>query len=185
MEKDELIRKIRDEHDYSYIYGELYDYVRGYARKEGLYDDEAYDDIFQNSVLGLFMLINKEDFKLACKFTVLFIGIFKKQMYKYFNKQMPLISNEHDIPYEEDFDSNIPIISEIILSGINNLSDGQKEIMKLMYFEGKSQNEIADELGYSNAKSIKTQKYKALKKISPFIKAKLIEYDIEDYTLEF
>lgn len=43
-------------------------------------------------------------------------------------------------------------------------------------WKNKSMNELATELGYSNADSAKTQKSKCMKKVMTFVKQQLIEY---------
>jgi RNA polymerase sigma factor (sigma-70 family) len=43
-------------------------------------------------------------------------------------------------------------------------------------WKNKSMNELATELGYSNAESAKTQKSKCMKKVMTFVKQQLIEY---------
>ena len=185
MNEQELLVNIRDKHDYSYVYGELYQITRGLAKKKGLTDDDAFDDVYQNTVMVLFLTINKVDFELTSKLSVFFIGIFVRQMYKHFNKVSISVPEHYDIGYEVDFDSNVSVISEIISTSIEGLSKNQRFIIEFMYFDEKSQKEIANELGFSSTDSIKTQKYKAIKKLKGVISAKLIEYGIDNYQEEF
>jgi len=61
------------------------------------------------------------------------------------------------------------------------LVGGRMEIIRLMYIEGKSQREIAKELGYANTDSIKTQKYKGLKTLKLSLEKKYRDEELKYY----
>ena len=49
-------------------------------------------------------------------------------------------------------------------------------LLQGFYWEDKSMETLAQELGYSNADSAKAQKAKCMKKVMTFVKQKLIAY---------
>jgi DNA-directed RNA polymerase specialized sigma24 family protein len=61
-----------------------------------------------------------------------------------------------------------------------DLGDTCRKILTLYYFEKLSMNDIADQLGFANADTAKTKKYKCKKELDHKIKSIYSESDFLD-----
>ena len=81
---------------------------------------------------------------------------------------------------EQSFDPNDDMDSQererIIRSLVEQLGKPCAPLLLGHLWENKSMEILAQELGYSNADSVKSQKAKCMKKVKTFVKQQLIEY---------
>ena len=84
------------------------------------------------------------------------------------------ISKEYVFDPNEDMDKQER--ERIIRGLIEQLGKPCAPLLLGHLWKNKSMNELATELGYSNADSAKTQKSKCMKKVMTFVKQQLIEY---------
>lgn len=158
--------------------------VHAFLRNRFSVADDDLDDIYQESSTALFL--NYRDGKLANLTSTLstyFLRICINQTLKFIGKYqntVPLfdestITNENDFRPDkidelyhlctEDEEEEWVLQSERIVQDIiDNMPDTCKNIFKGYYWDNLTTSTIADMFGFSNANSVKTQKYKCLQK---------------------
>lgn len=158
--------------------------VLSYLRKKFSISDDDLDDIYQESSLALFLNIQKGKLtNLTSTLSTYFLRICINQSLKFLGKQrnvVPLfddssISNKDEFRSDkidelyqlcvENEDDEIVARSEKVVEEILNIMpDTCKNIFKGYYWDNLTTSTIADMFGFSNANSVKTQKYKCLQK---------------------
>lgn len=158
--------------------------VLAYLRKTFPVSDDDLSDIYQNSSLALFM--NIRDGKLSNLTSTLstyFLRVCINQTLKFMGKQKKIIPlfddskltnkdsflpDKIDELYQlctEDEEAEIVSRSEkIVQSIIESMPDTCKNVFQGYYWNNLTTATIADMYGFSNANSVKTQKYKCLQK---------------------
>lgn len=192
MKDNEIIQLIKEDENagFSLMYQKFFDVSCALMHRKGVTSNEEKKDVFQLSLIGFMIITRKEDFQLSCKLSTFFFGIVIRQCYKVFSRQSKYTDDFFDddkekmiysIPDTYSFveDLNNSEVNEIIQKEMGDNS--KMQILKMMYLEGKNQQEIADELGYANTDSIKTQKYKGVKMIRKKLTEKYKEEDLKYY----
>ena len=140
-------------------------------------------DIFQDSVIAFYNNIIEERItELTCDSrTYLFtIAKFKainfiKRSSRNINLSMPQLINDYnsteDMADKKDNDEHI---RETLKEHLNLLSDKERRILEMYYFEDKSMKEIAAQLGYKNENVAKKMKFESFKKLAQLIKGKMM-----------
>ena len=158
--------------------------VLAYLRKTFSVSDDDLSDIYQESSVALFMNICEG--KLSCLTSTLstyFLRICINQTLKFLGKQKKLVPlfddsritnkdtfrpDKIDELYQlciEDEDAEKVTRSEkIVQSIIETMPDTCKNVFQGYYWNDLTTSTIADMYGFSNANSVKTQKYKCLQK---------------------
>ena len=83
---------------------------------------------------------------------------------------------EVDLPFDPNTSMDIQERERVIRSLVDQLGAPCAPLLIGFLWKNQSMSELAQELGYSNADSAKTQKSKCMKKVMTFVKQKLIEY---------
>ena len=160
------------------------DKVLAYLRKTFSVSDDDLSDIYQEASVALFM--NIRDGKLSnltSRLSTYFLRICINQTLKFMGKQkkvVPLFDDSRltnkdsfrpdkiDELYQlctEDEDAERVSRSEkIVQSIIESMPDTCKNVFQGYYWDNLTTTTIADMYGFSNANSVKTQKYKCLQK---------------------
>lgn len=185
MEDLELIELLKTDENLActYIYDEFYGMVNGVIngviRKTANLNGVESCDIFQESIIALLKAVKRPNFELTCKVSTLICAIATRQSYKALHKGRKFVKptnedGELDIEYtaSDNFIENSyreygeeGELLEVIDTAISRLSENHGEIIRLMYFKGITQEEIAIEMELTSTDSVKTQKYKAMKKL--------------------
>ena len=84
-----------------------------------------------------------------------------KEMYKDDFSTLSIIDEDTDDIQEK---------SELLISEVQKMGEPCHSLLDSYYWENLSQKEIAEKFGYSNADSVKTQKYKCIKKLTDALK---------------
>lgn len=148
-------------------------FIRNYNK-----DLDSTTELFQDSCIALWDNIKKEKLteeKLNVElFTYLTsIGKYKlmakdrkfKEMYKDDFSTLTIIDEDTDDIQEK---------SELLISEVQKMGEPCHSLLDAYYWEDLSQKEIAEKLGYSSADSVKTQKYKCIKKLADAVKNSLL-----------
>lgn len=158
--------------------------VFSYLRKTFSVSDDDLNDIYQEASTALFL--NIRDGKLSIltsKLTTYFLRICINQTLKLVGKQREVVPlfDENSITNKDDFrpdkidelyqlcteDEEAEKVSrteKIVQNIIDTMPDTCKSIFKGYYWDNLTTSAIADMYGFSNANSVKTQKYKCLQK---------------------
>ena len=158
--------------------------VQNYLRKNYSISEDDFEDIFQEASLALFL--NIRDGKLSCltgSLGTYFMKVCINQTLKFLgkrNKMMPLI-DEHKIlnsnsvrddkidelygfcldTEEEDWKVRMELLVNNIIA---SMTDTCRNILHGYYWNDYSTSTIADMFNFSDANSVKSQKYKCVKK---------------------
>lgn len=158
--------------------------VQNYLRKNYSISEDDFEDIFQEASLALFL--NIRDGKLSCltgSLGTYFMKVCINQTLKFLgkrNKMMPLI-DEHKIlnsnsvrddkidelygfcldTEEEDRKVRMELLVNNIIA---SMTDTCRNILHGYYWNDYSTSTIADMFNFSDANSVKSQKYKCVKK---------------------
>lgn len=125
-------------------------------------------DVFQDGVMVLLEKIKTPGFNFTCRVGTYLYSCCKNIWLKQLQKNKRKIGEDFYEVYDcievdvfEEPEDYYEKLNEIL----SNLSESCLEIIKAFYYELKSWETIAQELGYTSANSAKNQKYKCLKRI--------------------
>lgn len=160
------------------------DKVLSYLRKVFSVSDDDLNDVYQESSVALFL--NIRDGKLSNLTSTLstyFLRICINQTLKFLGKQkrvVPLfddstITNKdafrpdkidelYQLCTEDEDAERVSRSEKVVQSIIDSMPDTCKNIFKGYYWDNLTTSTIADMFGFSNANSVKTQKYKCLQR---------------------
>ncbi|MBR4898302.1 MAG: sigma-70 family RNA polymerase sigma factor [Prevotella sp.] len=160
------------------------DKVLAYLRKTFSVSDDDLSDIYQDSSVALFT--NIRDGKLSNLTSTLstyFLRICINQTLKYMGKQkkvIPLFDDSrltnkdsfrpdkidelYQLCTEDEEAEKVSRSEKIVQSIIESMPDTCKNVFQGYYWDNLTTTTIADMYGFSNANSVKTQKYKCLQK---------------------
>lgn len=158
--------------------------VLAYLRKTFTISDDALNDIYQEASVALFMNIRDGKLvNLTSTLSTYFLRVCINQTLKFIGKQkkvVPLFDDSRltnkdsfrpdkiDELYQlctEDEDAEKVSNSErIVQSIIDTMPDTCKNVFQGYYWDNLTTATIADMFGFSNANSVKAQKYKCLQK---------------------
>lgn len=158
--------------------------VQAYLRKTFSLSDDNLDDIYQESSMALFL--NVRDGKLSSltsSLSTYFLRVCINQALKFVGKQskeVPLfddnrITNKdsfrpdkidelYQLCIEDEDAERISRSESIVRNIIESMADTCKNVFQGYYWDNLTTTTIADMFGFANANSVKTQKYKCLRK---------------------
>lgn len=179
MKDKELIAQIKkgDEKALDYIYKKNFKSIIKMVLNNRGTEDEA-QDIYQDALIVLWQKVQKDDFVLTSKLSTYLYAICKNLWLKELERKSKLIGTEKDEVEFIDFEQKERI--KIIHDCIDSLGDTCKKVLTYYYFDGMSMQEIAKKLGFANADTAKTKKYKCKKELDSLIKSKYKATDFLD-----
>jgi RNA polymerase sigma factor (sigma-70 family) len=158
--------------------------VLSYLRKTFSLSDDDFNDIYQESSTALFL--NIRDGKLSnltSSLSTYFLRVCINQTLKFIGKRqkvVPLFNDNtltnkdafrpdkidelYQLCTEDEEAEKVSRSEKIVQSIIESMQDTCKNIFKGYYWDNLTTGTIADMYGFSNANSVKTQKYKCLQK---------------------
>ncbi|MCS6820465.1 MAG: sigma-70 family RNA polymerase sigma factor [Microscillaceae bacterium] len=179
MKDSELLKRIQlgDETALDYIYKKNYRMMVRLITKNSGNEEEA-KDIFQEALIIFWQKATKPDFVLTAKISTFIYSICQNLWRKELERKARLTD---EIP--EGLDYNTLEQKErmaIINKCINNLGETCRKVLSYYYFDGLSMQEIAERLGFANADTAKTKKYKCKKELDELVKSKYKATDFLD-----
>lgn len=185
---DEEIVKAISKGEYaalSQIYALYFPAISSFVVQNNGSEEEA-KDVFQEAVVLLYDKIKQEDFILKSKLqTYLYAvsrNIWLKQLRdKNTNYNTTDISDYENELAEEGKDEDLErrqLEFEKMESALEKLGNPCKEILTKFYIKEKSMQEISEQMGYTNANNVKTQKYKCLQRLKKYFFESLLEHEI-------
>ncbi len=179
MKDHEVIEKIRkgDEKALDFLYKKNYKMMVNMIIKNNGSEDEA-KDIFQDALIVLWQKAQTAEFILSSKISTYLYSICLNLWRKELERKGRHSYEEADAPEINDIDAKER--SEIINKCIYDLGETCRKILTYYYLDNLSMNDIADKLGFSNADTAKTKKYKCKKELDNKIKSLYTEKDFLD-----
>ena len=158
--------------------------VLSYLRKTFSVSDDDLNDIYQESSTALYM--NIRDGKLSnltSSLSTYFLRVCINQTLKFIGKRqkvVPLFNDStitnkdafrpdkidelYQLCTEDEEAEKVTCLEKIVQSIIESMPDTCKNVFQGYYWDNLTTTAIADMYGFSNANSVKTQKYKCLQK---------------------
>lgn len=133
------------------------------------------EDIFQDTMIVIFDKSREEGFELSCALPTFVYSVARNLWLKKLRtntKKVSITDYENYIPVSiNDEQMDDTALEEKIRSSINKLGDNCRKILTLFYYQKMNMQQIAAELGYTNADNAKNQKYKCLQQLKTYVTA--------------
>lgn len=161
------IREGRREKPIRYLYKE-FPKIEKLVVKSGCRKEVA-QEIFNDSLILLIEKVQDPGFQLTSKLTTYLYGINRFLVMNELKRQRKVIQLEwkdtmmltdDDLSYDMEREERLQSM-EVLLTRV---SEKCRQLFQLFYFQKKSMEAIASEMGYSSTNSAKTQKYKCIER---------------------
>lgn len=171
----EMIRQ-GDETALDYLYKKNYKMMVNLIVKNNGSEDEA-KDIFQDALIVFWQKASSNNLVLTSKISTFLYSICQNLWRKELDRKSRHTDSEgFDKGETADYDREERI--QIVQKCLNELGDVCKKILSYYYFEELSMQDIADKMGFANADTAKTKKYKCKLELDRLIKE---NYSTQDF----
>ncbi|MCU0443465.1 MAG: sigma-70 family RNA polymerase sigma factor [Microscillaceae bacterium] len=179
MKDSLLISKIKkgDETALDYIYKKNYKMMTRMIVNNNGSEDEA-KDIYQEAIVIFWQKAIRSDFELTSKISTFIYSICQNLWRKELERKSRLSNELKDGKEVNDFDQKER--DSIIADCLNSLGETCRKVLMYYYFDNLSMQDIADKMGFANADTAKTKKYKCKKELDELIKSKYKASDFLD-----
>lgn len=153
-----------------------------WARNEFGVREEDAKDIFQDVITAFYFNVKEERLvSLDCDIRTYLYAIGKYKIINHQKKSARTVNLPLSQLINEDKQENMAEkkhdddhTKEVIKQNLEKLPEKDRKILELYYFENKSMQEIADELGYKNANVAKKMKFESFKKLAEIFKKSML-----------
>lgn len=177
MTDEQILEKIRkgDESALDYLYKQHYKMMLRLVTKNNGNEDEA-QDVFQEALIVVWQKAHKEDFVLTAKLSTYIYSVCQNLWRKELERKSRLSHEtiEGATSSNDEAQERIRIVRECITA----LGETCKKVLFYYYFDELSMQDIADKMGFANADTAKTKKYKCKKELDEYVKK---HYKITDF----
>jgi len=179
MKDQEVLEYIQEgkEEAIDYLYTKYYRMMLNMVLKNSGTEDEA-KDIYQDALIVFWQKVSRNELTLTSKISTYLYSICLNLWRKELDRKKRLSSEEVDgeVIQGNDKKERIKIMNECI----DALGDTCKNVLKLYYFDRLSMGDIAKRLGFANADTAKTKKYKCKKELDKIVKQRYTASDFMD-----
>lgn len=179
MTDKEVLEKIHqgDEKALQFLYKKYYRMMVNLVVKNNGSEDEA-KDIFQDSLIVFWQKVTSKDLVLTSKISTYIYSICQNLWRKELERKSRFTSEVSEKPVypQNDREEKIMLVNKCL----NELGESCRKILTYYYFDERSMQDIADLMGFANADTAKTKKYKCKKELDSIIKAKYKAHDFLD-----
>lgn len=181
MKDSEVLRKIQqgDETALDYLYKKHYKMMLNLVLKNNGSEDEA-KDIFQDSLIVFWQKAVSGDLVLTSKISTYLYSICQNL----WRKELERKTRYGTQTTEKSDDSHLQAEKQerinTILKSIDSLGDTCKQILTYHYFDKLSMQKISELLGFANADTVKSKKYKCKQELEKIIKSQYKSSDFLD-----
>ncbi len=181
MKDEEVIARIEagDERALDFLYVKYFKIALRVVLTNSGTEDEA-KDIFQETLIVFWRNALKEDFTLTSRISTYLYSICNNLWLKELKRKKRTSPNSDKLEvsdpnaFSHDQKEQIRIIRECV----DSLNDVCKKVLSLYYFDGMSMKEVAKAMGFANADTAKTKKYKCKKELDKVV---LNQYSASDF----
>ncbi len=179
MRDSQIMEKIKqsDESALDYLYKKNYKMMTRIVTNNNGTEDEA-KDIFQDAIIIFWQKVRSDDFQLTSKISTFLYSVCQNLWRKELERKSKQTNEIADIKEYSDFDRQER--ENILHSCMNELGETCRKVLMYYYFDNFSMQEIAEKLGFANADTAKTKKYKCKKELDDLIKSKYKATDFLD-----
>lgn len=179
MKDQEIIESIRrgEEKTIDKVYTKYYNMMVKLVIKNSGTEEEA-KDIYQDALLVFWQKAMKPEFVLTSKVSTYIYSICNNLWLKELDRKSRLSHEQQEGSSTMSWDSEerIKAINECIAE----LGETCRKVLSYYYFDGMSMAVIAEKLGFANAETAKTKKYKCKKALDEQVKKKYKASDFLD-----
>lgn len=177
----DIINSIKkgDESALDYLYKKNYKMMVNLVMKNNGTEDEA-KDVFQDALIVFWQKTISGELIMTSKISTYLYSICQNLWRKELDRKSKLTNEQAEFGFDEDntFFANEKI--KAIHDCLNQLGDGCKKILSYYYFDDLSMLDIAEKMGFANADTAKTKKYKCKQELDKLIKSKFKASDFLD-----
>lgn len=170
MEDGEILQRIKrgDESALDYLYRKHYKMMAKMILRNSGTEDEA-KDIFQDALIVFWEKVVSDKLVLTSKISTFLYSICQNLWRKELDRKSKLSAEQADNPDDTDPDlqERIAIVNQCIAM----LGDTCKRLLTHYYFDKLSMSDIAEKMGFANADTAKTKKYKCKQELDKKIKS--------------
>lgn len=179
MSDEEVLAKIRqgDERALAFLYKKYYKMMVNLIVKNNGTEEEA-KDVFQEALVVFWQKASSDTLVLTSKISTYLYSICQNLWRKELDRKGRLSFEEHDRGEKPSYDTDEKI--QLVQECLNSLGETCRKILTYYYYEDLSMNDIAERLGFANADTAKTKKYKCKKELDDLIKQKFTSQDFLD-----
>ncbi len=179
MTESAIIEGIKrgDEKILDFLYKKNYKMMVNLIVKNNGTEEEA-RDIYQEALIVLWQKANTTDFVLTSKISTYLYSVCMNLWRKELDRKGRLSYDSVEKGEIMDFDKQERI--RIVNKCIDELGETCKKILMYYYFDNLSMTDIAEKLGFANADTAKTRKYKCKQELDKKIKAQYTASDFLD-----
>lgn len=179
MTESDIIVGIRkgDERVIDYLYKKNYKMMVNLIMKNNGSEDEA-RDIYQDALIVFWQKAKTDDFVLTSKISTYLYSVCMNLWRKELDRKSRLSYDAIEYGESKDYDKEER--AKIVNQCIDELGDTCKKILMYYYFDNLSMQDIAVLLGFANADTAKTRKYKCKQELDKKIKSQYSSSDFQD-----
>lgn len=179
MNDQEILDRIKkgDESALDFLYKKNYKMMVNMIIKNNGTEEEA-KDVYQEALLAFWQKAASGKLEMTSKISTYIYSICQNLWRKELDRKSRLRNEEKDGAVTDGHDEQERV--RIINQCINELGETCKKILFYFYYDDYSMDEIAEKLGFANADTAKTKKYKCKKELDKLIKTKFSSQDFLD-----
>lgn len=179
MKDNEIIEQIKvgDERSLDYLYQKYYSMMTKLVIRNSGTEDEA-KDIYQDALIVFWQKVKNDQLVLTSKISTYLYSICQNLWRKELVRKKRLSYETTEGNTSMDFDKEERI--EIVNKSVQALGDTCRKVLSYYYFDNMSMSEIAEKLGFANADTAKTKKYKCKKELDKMITSQYTAGDFMD-----
>ncbi|SDK26287.1 RNA polymerase sigma factor, sigma-70 family [Catalinimonas alkaloidigena] len=181
MKDREVLERIKsgDESALDYLYRKHYRMMVRLVTNNSGSEDEA-KDIFQDALIVFWQKAHDPTFELTSKISTFLYSVCLNLWRKELDRKLRMSGEmrEGADHAHEDLERRERI--EIITRSIESLGETCRKVLTYHYFDRLSMQDIADRLGFANADTAKSKKYKCKKELDRIVKAQFKATDFLD-----
>ncbi len=179
MKDAEVLELIRsgDESAMDYLYKKYYRMMLKLVKKNSGTEDEA-RDVYQDALIVFWQKARKKEFVLTSRISTYLYSVCNNLWLKELERKSRLSHESSDGSVVHDHDRSEKV--KAVRACIEELGDTCKKVLSYYYFDGMSMKIIAEKLGFANAETAKTKKYKCKKALDELIRSKFKASDFLD-----
>jgi len=179
MNDQEILDRIKkgDESALDFLYKKNYKMMVNMIIKNNGTEEEA-KDVYQEALLAFWQKAASGKLEMTSKISTYIYSICQNLWRKELDRKSRLRNEEKDGSVTDGHDEKERV--KIINQCINELGETCRKILFYFYYDDYSMEEIAEKLGFANADTAKTKKYKCKKELDKLIKTKFSSQDFLD-----
>lgn len=170
MEDGEILQRIKrgDESALDYLYRKHYKMMAKMILRNSGTEDEA-KDVFQDALIVFWEKVVSDRLVLTSKISTFLYSICQNLWRKELDRKSKLSAEQAD--NVDDTDPDLQERIAIVNQCIAMLGDTCKRLLTHYYFDKLSMSDIAEKMGFANADTAKTKKYKCKQELDKKIKS--------------